>query len=434
MTGYVAVGLVAVVYAVVAGRLERWSIGGPLVFTLAGIALGPAGFAAIKSPSTGELVKEITELTLALLLFADASTLGLGHLRRHAGLPSRLLVVGLPLTIVLGGVLAYFTLPGVTVALALLIATILAPTDAALSLAVVSNPKVPLTVRNSLNVESGLNDGIATPIVTVLIAVVAAEEGATQGWLLEATKTIAVALAVALVLGGSAGWLAVRARRSGWTSPTSEQFLVLTVALLCFLGTVRLDGNGFVAAFVGGLAFGAMSRRELSEATQYVETTGLFLSYGVWTLFGAVLVGPLLQHGWHASALVYAVLSLTVIRMVPVALSLIRARLDRDTVLFLGWFGPRGLASIVFLLLAVHDLDLKGTEIVAEAPYEAVVWTILLSVVLHGVTATPFAAAYGRGDHPEVGPAPDHPVTPQGPRRHQRGGALTASTAQPRPE
>ena len=173
----------AVVYAVVAGRLERWSIGGPLVFTLAGIALGPAGFAAIKSPSTSELVKEITELTLALLLFADASTLGLGHLRRHAGLPSRLLVVGLPLTIVLGGVLAYFTLPGVTVALALLVATILAPTDAALSLAVVSNPKVPLTVRNSLNVESGLNDGIATPIVTVLIAVVAAEEGATQGWL-----------------------------------------------------------------------------------------------------------------------------------------------------------------------------------------------------------------------------------------------------------
>ena len=113
-----------------------------------------------------------------------------------------------------------------------------------------------------------------------------------------------------------------------------------------------------MATFVGGLVFGAMSRRELSEATQYVETTGLFLSYGVWTLFGAVLVGPLLEHGWHASALVYAVLSLTVVRMVPVALSLIRARLDRDTVLFVGWFGPRGLASIVFLMLAVHDLDL----------------------------------------------------------------------------
>ena len=252
MGGFVAVGLVGVLYAVAAGRLERWSIGGPLVFTLAGIALGPAGFGAIDTPATNEVVELVTELTLALLLFADASTLGLVQLRRHAGIPARLLLIGLPLTIVLGGGLAYLTLPGITLALAFLVATILAPTDAALSLAVVSDPRVPMTVRNSLNVESGLNDGIATPIVTVLIAVVAAEEGATQGWLSYAVKTIAIALAVAVVLGGGAGWLVLRAREAGWTSPISEQFIVLTVALLSYLGTVSLGGNGFVASFVGG--------------------------------------------------------------------------------------------------------------------------------------------------------------------------------------
>jgi len=417
--GFVAVGLVGVLYAVAAGRLERWSIGGPLVFTLVGIALGPAGFGAIGTPSTDEVVKLVTELTLALLLFADASTLGLVQLRRHAGIPARLLLIGLPLTIVLGGVLAYLTLPGITLALAFLVATILAPTDAALSLAVVSNPRVPLTVRNSLNVESGLNDGIATPIVTVLIAVVAAEEGAAQGWLLDAVKTIAIALAVAVALGGGAGWLVVRAREARWTSPTSEQFIVLTVALLSFLGTVSLGGNGFVASFVGGLVFGAVSRRELSTATEYTETTGLFLSYAVWVLFGAVLAGPLLQHGWHAAALVYAVLSLTVVRAVPVALSLVAAGLDRTTVLFVGWFGPRGLASIVFLILAVHGLHLDRAQIVVEDAYEAVVWTILLSVVLHGVTAVPLATAYGKRANDRVRPDPDDPGTGGALRRHR---------------
>ena len=403
MGGYVAVGLAAVMFALAAGRLERWSIGGPLVFTMVGLALGPTGLGAIEVPATGEVVKLVTELTLALLLFTDASILGLWQLRRHAGIPARLLVIGLPLTILLGGLLALALLPGVPVGLCFLVATILAPTDAALSLAVVTNPKIPLTVRSSLNVESGLNDGIATPIVTVLIAVVAAEEGVTQGWVIDAVRSIAIALGVAVVLGAGVGWLVVRARRAGWTTATSEQLLVLATALVSFLATVEIAGNGFVAAFVAGLVFGAVTRHQESPATEHVETTGLFLSYAVWTIFGALLAGPLLHHGWHASALVYAVLSLTVVRMVPVALALFRARLDTATVLFFGWFGPRGLASIVFLLLAVHDLHVESVGIVGEVAFEAVVWTILLSVVLHGLSATPLAVAYGKRTHRHVG-------------------------------
>ncbi len=415
MGGYVAVSLAAVAFALVAARLERWSVGGPLVFTAVGIALGPAALGVIDVPTTGEVVKLVTELTLALLLFSDASTLGLGQLRRHAGLPARLLVIGLPLTILLGGGLALVLLPGVPVGLCFLVATILAPTDAALSLAVVTNPKVPPTVRSSLNVESGLNDGIATPIVTVLIALVAAEEGAAQGWVVDAARSIAIALGVAVVLGIVVGWLVVRARRADWTTPTSEQLLVLATALVSFLATVELKGNGFVAAFVAGLLFGTVTRHEESPATEHVETTGLFLSYGVWTIFGALLAGPLLQHGWHTSALVYAVLSLTLVRLVPVALALVGARLDAATVLFFGWFGPRGLASIVFLLLAVHDLHVESAGILGSATYQAVVWTILLSVVLHGLSAGPLTAAYGRRSHEHLGAQEqDAGAVPQG--------------------
>jgi len=396
VSGVAWLGVVAVVFAIVAARLERWSIGGPLVFTVAGILLGPAALGGFDPPPSSEAFQLLTEVTLALLLFADASTIGLGELRRHAGIPLRLLAIGLPLTIVLGGLLAYVTLPGVTLALAFLVATVLAPTDAALSLAVVSNPQVPLTVRNSLNVESGLNDGIATPIVTVLIAVVAAEEGATQGWFTEALENVGIAVVVATVLSGAAGWFVVRARRAGWTSPTSEQLVVLTLAFVCYAASVSLDGNGFVAGFVGGLVFGAVTRRELAEPTEFTETTGQFLSYGVWALFGASLAGPLLEGGWHAEAMLYAVLSLTVIRILPVAVSLLGGGLDREAVLFVGWFGPRGLASIVFLILAVHGLHLRPAEVAGEVAYEAVVWTILLSVVLHGVSASLLARAFGR--------------------------------------
>ncbi len=312
-----------------------------------------------------------------------------------------------------------------------MVATILAPTDAALSIAVVTNPRVPLLVRTALNVESGLNDGIATPIVTVLIAVVAAEEVANQGWAMHAVKAIVIALAVAVFLGGGGGWLAALARRSGWTTPPSDDLVVLVMALLSFEGAVWLDGNGFVASFVAGLVFGAVTRQAMVTATEYTETTGLFLSYVVWALFGAALVGPLLQNGWHAAALVYAIAALTVVRMVPVALCLVGTKLDRASVLFLGWFGPRGLASIVFLIIAAHDLHFGAAE-TSRVEVEAVVWTILLSVLLHGLSSGPLSARYGRfesatkpGRAQETGP--EIGLEPAGGSRRRRLGLTTPS-------
>jgi sodium/hydrogen antiporter len=420
MAGFALLGVITLVYALAASRLERISVGGPLVFAVAGLALGPAGLSKLDVPASGETMKVVTELTLALLLFADASTVGLGELRRRASLPFRLLAIGLPLCIAAGTLLAHWLFAGSTWWVAALIATILAPTDAALSIAVVTNPQVPRLIRTTLNVESGLNDGIASPLVVLLIALVAAEETAAQGWLTGAVKAIAIALAVAVVLGAGGGWLAARAHKAGWTTPLSDQLAVLALALLSFTGSVWLGGNGFVASFVAGLVFGGVSRQHMAAATEYTETTGLFMSYVVWALFGAALVGPLLLSGWHAHALIYAVLSLTVIRMVPVGLALLGTKVDRASMLFIGWFGPRGLASIVFLIIAGHGLELAKTDL-ESVGVETVVWTIALSVVLHGLTSGPLSARFGRRQ-------PDEPVLqPDGDLRRRRLGLANPS-------
>jgi len=389
----IILGAITIGYAVVAAKLDRLSIGAPVVFTTCGVLIGPSLLASTTASLHGESVKLLTEITLALLLFVDASTIALAELKRNAGLPMRLLGIGFPLTILAGVIAGRVLLPAVGWASAALIASILAPTDAALSLAVVTNPQVPPGIRQVLNVESGLNDGIATPIVTVLIAVVAAEEGATRGWVVDAVKEIGVALAVATLLGIGVGWLAAFAHRRGLTSELSEQLMILTLALVSYGAAVRFGGNGFVAAFVTGVLFGAMTRHRLRNAAGFTETSGLFLSFAVWTLFGVSLAGPVLRGPWHPAPILYAVASLTVVRMVPVAIALAGTGLNRVSVFFIGWFGPRGLASIVFLLLAAHQLHITSLH---GAASQAVVWTILISVLAHGFTATPGANWYAR--------------------------------------
>ena len=340
-----------------------------------------------------ETVLTITELTLALLLFADASTVLLRDVEGDAALPRRLLFVGLPLTIVAGAVLAYLMFPAVGWAAAALVATILAPTDAALGLAVVTNRSVPVRIRRALNVESGLNDGIATPFVTLFIAVVAAEEGlGDTAWGLEALKQIGLAIVAAVVVGYLGGKLLAVAVERGWTSGVSEQIAILAFALLAYGGSVAIGGNGFIAAFVGGLLFGAATRGRLAEPVQFTETLGLSASFLVWSIFGALFVGELLSEDFSARPIVYAVLSLTVIRMVPVAIALAGTHLRPATVAFIGWFGPRGLASVVFTLLALEEIEHSGDGAML---LQTATWTILLSVVLHGISASPLAARYG---------------------------------------
>jgi NhaP-type Na+/H+ or K+/H+ antiporter len=390
MSGAVALTVVAVLYAVVAARLDAWSIGAPIVFMVAGVLAGQGFLGLVDVSAGGHPMQVVTEATLALVLFADASTLRLAQVGKDAVLPTRLLAVGLPLTIALGTLAAFGMLSGVTWAAAALLATVLAPTDAALSLPVVTNPSIPSRVRRVLNVESGLNDGIATPIVTVLLAVVAAEEGVEPGWVGQAVRAVVLAVVVAGVVGGGGGWLLRAAAARGWTTDVSQELAVLGMAGASYLGAVWLSGNGFVAAFVAGLLFAAGSGSGFHRATAFTETAGVFLSFAVWALFGAALVGPVLRESWSWTAVGYALLSLTVLRMLPVALALLGARLRPATVLFVGWFGPRGLASVVFLTLAVDELHVGTDDLLVRTA----TWTILLSVVLHGLSARPLVQRY----------------------------------------
>ena len=392
MGGWALVAAVFVVYAVAARRLDRLSITAPIVLVVAGTVLGAGYLDVLPANLSTESVRLLTELTLALILFADASTVQLRQAESDVGLPLRLLGIGLPLTIALGAVAARIVVPSISWREAALIAAILAPTDAALGIAVVTNPTVPLRIRRALNIESGLNDGIATPFVTVFLAIVVA--GAAQDrWGIDAVAELARGAALGIGIGYLGGRLVRWAKSAEWSTPLSDQLVVLSLAFLGYGAAVNYSGNGFVAAFVAGLVFGAATRGELREATEFTDTVGLFSSFVVWVIFGAAFVGPVLRGGVHARTIIYAVVSLTVVRMVPVAISLIGARLRADTIGFIGWFGPRGLASVVFTLIAVDALS--GQHFAPELA-EITTWTILLSVIAHGLSSGPLAALYGR--------------------------------------
>ena len=348
-------------------------------------------------------------LTLALLLFSDASTVRLGDVEGDAGLPRRLLFVGLPLTVLAGALLAYFMFPKVGWAAAALVATILAPTDAALGLAVVTNKAVPVP-------ESGHSTSRAVSTM-----------GSRRHWSPSSSPRPRPRNLSAIRHGGSkrsrkSGWpssprvvvgylggkLLAFASERGWTSGVSEQIAILALALLlAYGGAVAIGGNGFIAGFAGGILFGAATRGRMAEPVEFTETLGLSASFLVWSIFGALFVGNLLTHQLSVQPIVYVILSLTVIRMVPVAIALTGTHLRPATVAFMGWFGPRGLASVVFTLLALAEIEHDGT---GGMLLQTVTWTILLSVVLHGISAPPLAARYGAsiakaGKIPEKAPA-----------------------------
>ena len=380
-------GLV-VVYGAVTVLLGRFSVTMPIIFVAVGALLGPHGLVEIKD------VELLTEMTLALLLFADASTLNFRQVTDDVRLPGRLLLIAMPLIVALGGLVALGLFPEEGLGFALLLGAILAPTDAALGMPILNNPRVPVRIRRALNVESGLNDGIATPLVALFTALaLSLETHGSGGWLLSALGEIGIGLGVGVAAGLLGGWLYTAAMKRNWTSATGEQIGNLALALCALTAAKALGGNGFVAAFIGGLMFGHATRERLHIATEFTETAGTTLSLLVWTAFGANAVGPLLQ-AFNPLALLYAVLSLTVIRMLPVAISMLGTRMRTDTVLMMGWLGPRGLASVVFTLMAFEHFHGAGRPI--ETLVAMAGWTILLSVVLHGVSAVPLANWYAR--------------------------------------
>lgn len=390
-----AVATCLIGWSLVSGRLERLDVSGPVLFVLLGLVLCNSPVLGLDVSVEAESVHLLAEVTLVLLLFADASQVDAGDLRRDTGLPARLLGLGLPLTFAAGFGLAAALFTSMPWELAALLGAVLAPTDAALSDAVVSDDSLPVHIRRSLNVESGLNDGIATPAVTSFLASAAtvigvgAYRSTVAGAGMSALVDLVGGIAVGAAVGGVGGWLIGGARRRGWMAPGSRRIAVLGLALLAFSCSADLDVNYFVAAFVAGFAFRAATGPELEEATELPELLGRILALGVWFVFGAAMLLPGLKLvDWRIA--VYAVASLTVIRMVPVAVALIGSGTRRADVLFIGWFGPRGLASVVFGLLVIEELP--RTDPMVQTVLSTVVLTVALSVVAHGISARPLSA------------------------------------------
>lgn len=380
------IGAVAVVFALVSKKLAHSPITGPMYFTAAGLIGAVIG---VWDPAFEPIdAKVVLELTLALVLFTEAMKLRLHSWTEDFELATRLLAIGMPLTIVLGGVFAAWMIPGVGPLTGAIIATVLAPTDAALGLAVVENPKVPARIREALSVESGLNDGIALPVLVFFIALAEAEEGAQLGPLFAEAVGIAVlvGIAVAVITGAAVNFAVSR----NWMQGRWQQLTVVVVALGTFAVSDELGGSGFIAAFVGGLVFGRMIRLMTTEVAGFADDLGTALTMFSFMLFGGVI---LYQHREFLSldALLYAIVSLTVVRMVPVAISMIGAKLDKRTIVFMGWFGPRGLASIIFAGVVVEEAELIDANVVVAV----MAVTVTASIFLHGASAYYGAEAYG---------------------------------------
>ena len=392
MTDLAIVAAVVVSYALVSKRLETTVVTAPIVFVTLGVIMGPAGLDLIELGLDEGSVRILAEATLVLLLFTDAIRIDIVRLRRHVDLPGRLLGIGLPLTVVLGAAVALLVFDDLNLWEAALLAAILSPTDAALGQAVVTNPRVPERIRQGLNVESGLNDGLMLPLITLFVALAAAGVNIeTPGYWVEfVLEQIGFGVAIGAAVGAGGGWLLDRFATRGWVDGVYRQLGTLAIGVGAFAIAEQIDGNGFVAAFVAGLAFGAVARDHCEGAYDFAEDEGQLLALLTFFFFGAAIAGPALEElTW--SIFLYAVLSLTVVRMVPVAIALIGTSFHRPSVLFLGWFGPRGLASILFGLFVLERAELP----VADELIRVVTITVVLSVVAHGLTAAPASARFG---------------------------------------
>lgn len=390
----IIIAICIVFYGAFSGVLSRSVVSAPMFFMFGGLITGNGGLRIVEIGIENATLEGFGELTLGLILFADAAATNGKDLLKDRKIPFRLLLISLPLTILMGLGVAILLFPDLTWQECGLIAAILAPTDAALGYAVVTSKAVPERIRQGILVESGLNDGLALPAVLVMAAL--AYDFGSNGsgdigyWVVFTAKQIGIGILVGVITGGFFGKLMHHADRAGWIDHSFRNLTCVGVAILVFLGAHLVEGNGFIAAFVGGLVFGGFNDGRTGLLTNFVEEEGQLFSLLIFFFFGAVLL-PSATEYLTAFCIIYAVCSLTIIRMVPTALSLAGARVSTAGRAFIGWFGPRGLASILFLFVAVeHDENNPLTQV------QAIIYvTVFLSVFLHGATASLFSQAYG---------------------------------------
>ena len=387
------IAIFAFAFSAIAGRVERSWVTGPMFYIFFGLIVGPVGLGFIHLRVGAVELRVIADLTLALVLFIDAANADLKTLRTHATIPRRMLLVGLPICIALGAWVGTLVFPTVSLLELCLLATMLAATDAALGKGVITNKAVPKRVREGLNAESGLNDGLCVPVLFVFLALATGaigDGGSSEHALKLVLKEIGIGVAVAVVLVTIAVQVLRYCRRKGWITEIWRQIPVVTLALACFATAHRLHGSGYIAAFVGGLLFGYLARERTHVLVLAGEGIAELLAMFTWIAFGAVMMGQF----WATmtwDVVIYSLLSLTVIRMLPVLLSLWGSGEIFETKLFLAWFGPRGLASIVFMIIVMAS-DLPAESVLIHT----VVCTVTLCVIAHGLTANLWANRLAR--------------------------------------
>ena len=390
MTLLSAFVVLAFAYSLVSRRLDATVVTGPIVFTLAGIAMQAIAPVEFSAGDNRKIFLHLAEVGLMLLLFSAAARADLSVMWHIRDLPARLLAIGLPLTIAAGALAAWLMLPGLGLWEVAILAAILAPTDAGLGQVIVTNPRAPLKVRQALNVEAGLNDGLSVPFLLFFIALAAVSEGPPARLGRFFVEQLAYGVAVGTLIGLGGGWLLGWASRRQWISEALRPAGVVALPVLCLIVSDVVPASMFIAAFVAGLAVQKGYKPAGKLSVGFGETWGQLINLSVFFLFG-ILVAV----NWHRIDLViaaYAILSLTVVRMLPVAIALIGSGLSLSTVLFMGWFGPRGLASIVLGLVYLEsEIDLPGEPTIRLA----ILATVLLSIFAHGLSARPGVELYG---------------------------------------
>ena len=379
------------ILSLVSHRLKKTILTAPMVFTTAGIIV----FLIIPELAQVEIKSKtvllLAELALAFTLFGDASRIQARSVWRDSQLPDRLLLIGMPVTIFAGLIIGLLVFTSLTFWEAAILAVILAPTDASLGGAISTSPRVPDRIRKALNIESGLNDGLSVPFLMLFIALARVDSPLENtSWILYTLQVIGLGLLVGGVMGWGSGWLMSKAAQRGWTDEKAEQLGLLAVVVLVFFIAHEIGGNEFIAAFVAGLLVKVSFSDAGERMLDFSEAWGELLVYFVFFIFGAI-AAPMLPTITF-SVVVYAVLSLTLVRMLPVAVSILGVKLQRSSVLFMGWFGPRGLASIVLgFVYLKEEANLPGEPLILLT----VAATVLLSVFAHGISTVPAIKQYG---------------------------------------
>ncbi len=392
----VLAAIIILLFGLFSKAAEHSMITAPMVFVSIGILLGPLGLSWIKIDADAEGIQLLAELTLIIILFVDASFIKSSHIRsRLKGLPARLLLLGLPLTMLFGALVALVLFPGTSPWLLVALALILSPTDAALGQAIVTSESVPSNIRDSISAESGLNDGISLPPILVCLAVIASGLGhisPQDHWLTFMAFQLTLGPIIGTAIGHVGGKMIELAHQKDWMNSVFQRLTCLALAILSYACAELFGGNGFIAAFCGGLFLGVKNTQVRERIQEFGQTEGQMLTLFVFVILGLIII-PIFAPLWDLNAVIYALLSLTVIRIMPVFICLIGSGLTNYSKFFIAWFGPRGIASILYLLIAIDKIGVTGHEYI----FSIIILTVFLSIFAHGITAVSMSNHFKKG-------------------------------------